>query len=328
MVSARLPSRSRAATDDGKRGANGAWARPGGGHRRPALDASSHESTLEGVTSSASHRPAAVAGLFYPEDRAALRAELRAHLAAARPVPADALPPKLIVVPHAGTVYSGAIAAQAYAWLARWPGRWRRVVLLAPAHRVFVEGLAAPSVAAFDTPLGAVPVDREALRGVAGIGGPGRSPDLGGPGAGAVVVDDHVHAREHAIEVQLPFLQTVLGEFTLVPFAVGDATPDAVAEVIERLWGGDETLVVISTDLSHYLPYARARVVDAATIERVLALDGTLAHDQACGATPLNAALAVAARHRLRPRLLDLRNSGDTAGDRARVVGYAALVFT
>jgi AmmeMemoRadiSam system protein B len=278
------------------------------------------------VTSSASHRPAAVAGLFYPEDRAALRAELRAYLAAAEPVPDDAVPPKLIVVPHAGTVYSGPIAAQAYAWLARWPGRWRRVVLLAPAHRVFVEGLAAPSVAAFDTPLGAVPVDRAALGELAG--GAATGPRPGPAGAAAVVVDDRVHAREHAIEVQLPFLQTVLGEFTLVPFAVGDATPAAVAQVIETLWGGDETLIVISTDLSHDLPYARARAVDAATIERVLALDGTLAHDQACGATPLNAALAVAARRRLRPRLLDLRNSGDTAGDRARVVGYAALVFT
>jgi AmmeMemoRadiSam system protein B len=278
------------------------------------------------VTPSARHRPAAVAGLFYPEDRAALRAEVRAHLAAARPLPGDARPPKLIVVPHAGTAYSGAIAAQAFAWLGRWPGRWRRVVLLAPAHRVFVEGLAAPSAAAFDTPLGAVPVDRAALDALAGVAGAAGGPSSAG--APAVAIDDRVHAHEHAIEVQLPFLQVALGEFTLVPLAVGDAAPAAVAAVIERLWDGDETLIVISTDLSHGLPYARARAVDAATIERVLALDGTLAHDQACGATPLNAALAVAARHRLRPRLLDLRNSGDTAGERARVVGYAALVLT
>jgi len=278
------------------------------------------------VIPSASHRPAAVAGLFYPDDRAALRAEVRAHLAAAHPVPADAAPPKLIVVPHAGTVYSGAIAAQAYAWLARWPGRWKRVVLLAPAHRVHLHGLAGPSAAFFDTPLGPVPIDRDALREDEPGAGSGTS-DLA-PGSRTVAIDDRVHEREHAIEVQLPFLQEVLGAFTLVPFAVGDAQPAAVADVIERLWGGDETLVVISTDLSHYLPYEKARAVDAATVQRVLALDARLGHEQACGATPLNAALAVAARHGLRPRLLDLRNSGDTAGDRERVVGYAAFVFT
>jgi len=278
------------------------------------------------VIPSASHRPAAVAGLFYPDDRAALRAELQAYLAAARPVPADAAPPKLIVVPHAGTVYSGPIAAQAYAWLARWPGRWKRVVLLAPAHRVFVRGLAAPSTAWFDTPLGAVPLDGSALRDAdrrVGSGSPGLTPN-----SRPVAIDDRVHEREHAIEVQLPFLQEVLGDFTLVPLAVGDAHPAEVAEVIESLWGGDETLVVISTDLSHYLPYEKARAVDSATVQRVLALDASLGHEQACGATPLNAALAVAARHGLRPRLLDLRNSGDTAGDRAHVVGYAAFVFT
>jgi AmmeMemoRadiSam system protein B len=266
------------------------------------------------VNLSASHRPAAVAGLFYPHDRAALRAELDAYLAAARAVPADAPPPKIIVVPHAGTVYSGPIAAHGYAWLARWRERWRRVVLLAPAHRVAVRGLAVPAVAAFDTPLGAVPLDRAAMAEIAALP--------------QVIVDDHAHAREHAIEVQLPFLQTVLGPFSLVPLAVGDAAPAQVAEVIERLWDGDETLIVISTDLSHYLPYARARAVDAATMARVLALDATIRHDEACGATPLNGALAAAVRHGLAPRLLDLRNSGDTAGDRASVVGYASLVFT
>jgi len=277
------------------------------------------------VIPSASHRPAAVAGLFYPDDRAALRAELRAYLAAARPVPADAAPPKLIVVPHAGTVYSGPIAAQAYAWLARWPGRWKRVVMLAPAHRVFVRGLAVPSTAWFDTPLGAIPLDADALQEIDRAAGS----DASAPARRSlpVAIDDRVHEREHAIEVQLPFLQEVLGDFTLVPIAVGEADPAEVAEVIERLWGGDETLIVISTDLSHYLPYDEARAVDATTVQRVLALDDSLGHEQACGATPLNAALAVAARHGLHPRLLDLRNSGDTAGDRDRVVGYATFVF-
>lgn len=259
-------------------------------------------------------RPAAVAGMFYPDDPAALHAELRRHLAAAPPVPPEAPPPKMIVVPHAGTVYSGPVAAGAYAWLARTPARWQRVVLLAPAHRVPVRGLAAPTGQRFATPLGEVPLDRDALDAVAALP--------------QVVFDDRPHAREHALEVQLPFLQQVLERFTLVPFVVGEAAPAAVAEVIERLWGGDETLVVVSTDLSHYLAYDEARRVDAATVRRMLAFDATIAPTEACGAAPLNGALAVAARHRLVPRLIDLRNSGDTAGDRRRVVGYASLVYT
>jgi AmmeMemoRadiSam system protein A len=186
-------------------------------------------------------------------------------------------------------------------------------VLLGPTHRVAVRGLAVPTVAAFDTPLGAVPIDRDAIATIEALP--------------QVVRSDAAHAHEHALEVQLPFLQAVLERFTLVPLAVGHATPAAVAEVIEALWGGDETLVVVSTDLSHYLGYAQARSVDAETVRRVQRFDATIAHDEACGATPLNGALLVARRHGLQPRLLDLRNSGDTAGDRARVVGYAALAF-
>lgn len=261
-----------------------------------------------------SHRPAAVAGLFYPAEPERLRATLQALLADAHPAPgAGARPPKMLVVPHAGYVYSGPIAAAAYALLAPWRDTVKRVVLLGPTHRVAVRGVAAPEVAMFDTPLGPVPVDREALTALASL-----------PQA---VASDVVHANEHAIEVQLPFLQSVLADFTLVPLAVGRATPDEVAEMIERLWGGDETLVVISTDLSHYLTHAEARAVDADTIAHVLQLDPALDHEQACGATPLAAALQLARRHGLRPRLLDLRNSGDTAGDRERVVGYASLVF-
>jgi hypothetical protein len=142
-----------------------------------------------------------------------------------------------------------------------------------------------------------------------------------------VQFNDAAHAQEHSLEVQLPFLQRVLGDFTLVPLAVGDASAVEVAQVIERLWGGDETLIVISSDLSHYLPYAQAQAVDRATVERILQLDPALDHQQACGATPLAGALLAARAHRLAPRLLDLRNSGDTAGDRARVVGYCAIAF-
>jgi AmmeMemoRadiSam system protein B/AmmeMemoRadiSam system protein A len=192
-------------------------------------------------------------------------------------------------------------------------GRIRRVVLLGPVHRVAVRGLVLPSVERFETPLGTVEVDTDAVALLQGL------PQVG--------VSDRAHAAEHSLEVHLPFLQQVLGRFALVPLAVGDATPEEVAEVLERLWGGDETLIVVSSDLSHYLPYATARAMDRATAEKMLALAPTLDHEQACGATPVNGLLAVARRRGLRAELLDLRNSGDTAGDRGRVVGYAALAL-
>jgi hypothetical protein len=206
------------------------------------------------------------------------------------------------------------VAAQAYARLARWRARIHRVVLLGPAHRVAVHGLAVPTVAAFHTPLGRVELDHDAIATL---------DDLP-----QVVASDAAHADEHALEVQLPFLQTVLERFTLVPLVVGSASADAVAQVLERLWGGDETLIVISTDLSHYLPYQQAQAIDRDTVERVLRLDPLLDHHQACGATPLGGALLAARTHGLAAQLLDLRNSGDTAGDRSRVVGYCAIAFT
>ncbi|HEX6016912.1 MAG TPA: AmmeMemoRadiSam system protein B [Burkholderiaceae bacterium] len=257
-------------------------------------------------------RPAAVAGLFYPGEAKALARQVEQLLAGAG-APEDAPAPKMLVVPHAGYVYSGAVAARAYARLARWRARVRRVVLLGPVHRVPVRGLAVPSAGAFETPLGSVELDRAAIDGLADLP--------------QVVASDAAHAQEHALEVQLPFLQTVLEHFTLVPLAVGSVAPEAVAQVIERLWGGDETLVVISTDLSHYLPYTQAQAIDRATAERIVRLDPQLDHEQACGATPLAGALLVARAHGLLPRLLDLRNSGDTAGDRSRVVGYCAVAL-
>jgi len=257
-------------------------------------------------------RPAAVAGLFYPGDANALARQVKQLLAGAA-ASDDAPAPKMLVVPHAGYVYSGAVAAHAYARLARWRARVRRVVLLGPVHRVPVRGLAVPSAAAFETPLGRVELDRAAIDGLADLP--------------QVVTSDAAHAQEHALEVQLPFLQSVLERFTLVPLAVGAASADAVAQVIERLWGGDETLLVISTDLSHYLPYAQAQAIDRATVGRIVQLDPQLDHEQACGATPLAGALMAARAHGLVPRLLDLRNSGDTAGDRSRVVGYCAVAL-
>jgi hypothetical protein len=261
-------------------------------------------------------RPPAVAGLFYPGDAAELRRALASLLdrAQAQIEPAAAAP-KIVIVPHAGYVYSGAIAARAYAQLMPFAAAIRRIVLLGPVHRVPVRGLAAPTVDAFETPLGRIAIDRAALWPLKAL------PQL--------VFDDRPHAPEHSLEVQLPFLQAVFGPaFSLVPLAVGDAKPAEVAEVIEKLWGGPETLIVISTDLSHYHPYAEARALDRRTAERIGALVTDLDPHEACGARALNGALRAAARHGLRPRLLDLRNSGDTAGDRQRVVGYAAWALT
>ena len=256
-------------------------------------------------------RPAAVAGLFYPAPPAELRRQVDLLLAEARQTPAPM--PKALIAPHAGYVYSGPIAASAYAGIARDAGRIRRVVLLGPAHRALLRGLALPGVQRFATPLGDVEIDRDAVAALRDLP--------------QVVESAPAHEAEHSLEVQLPFLQRLLGTFTLLPLAVGEATADEVAAVLDRLWGGDETLVVVSSDLSHYLPYDSARRTDRRTVDHLLDLDDRLRHEQACGATPINGLLRVARRRGLRAELLDLRNSGDTAGDRSRVVGYAALAF-
>lgn len=260
-------------------------------------------------------REPAVAGTFYPRDPAQLAREVDALLEAARADGETALhaPVKAVLVPHAGYVYSGPIAASAYRSLGSGAARVRRVVLLGPAHRVAVRGLALPGAQAFATPLGEVPVDAALVARLRAL------PQVREhPGS---------HALEHSLEVQLPFLQRLLGEFALLPLVVGDASPAEVAEVLRAVWGGDETLIVISSDLSHYLPHALAARVDRATVAQVLDRDATLSHEQACGATPLNGLLAAAIDLGLEPVLVDLRNSGDTAGDRARVVGYAAVLF-
>jgi AmmeMemoRadiSam system protein B/AmmeMemoRadiSam system protein A len=258
-------------------------------------------------------RNAAVAGLFYPGDSRKLAHEVDELLATSgEPAPRLGFP-KVLIVPHAGYIYSGPVAAQAYDELAAARGEVRRVVLLGPVHRVPVRGLAAPSSQAFATPLGTIPDDRQALAAVRDLP--------------QVVQSDAAHALEHSLEVQLPFLQKQLGEFSLVPFAVGEASVGEVAEVIERLWGARETLVVLSTDLSHYHAYDEARRIDGATLSRIAALDTDLDHEEACGATPLNGLLAVARRRGLAPRLLAACNSGDTAGGRDRVVGYSAFAL-
>ncbi len=269
---------------------------------------------LAGMAATLEIRAAAVAGRFYPGDPEALKRCIQGLLAAASPARARREdPPKALVVPHAGYIYSGPVAASAYARLAGAEGRIRRVVLLGPAHRALVPGLALPGAGAFETPLGRVPVDAELSARMAKLP--------------QVAVDPAAHAGEHSLEVQLPFLQVVLGDFTLLPVLVGGAKPGDVAAALEAVWGGPETLVVISSDLTHYLPYGVAAALDQDTCERIGRLQPVEEPSRACGAAPLNGFLRAARAHRLRPQLLDLRNSGDTAGDRDQVVGYAAFAF-
>ncbi|MDR2787928.1 MAG: AmmeMemoRadiSam system protein B [Candidatus Accumulibacter sp.] len=256
-------------------------------------------------------RPAAVAGMFYPDSPVRLGREIAAMLAGAAGEPDDC--PKAIIVPHAGYVYSGPIAASAFAMLSGGKDTIRRVLLLGPAHHVAVRGLALPDCEAFTTPLGRVPVDPLAVEAIRDLPW--------------IVLSEPAHRQEHSLEVEIPFLQVVLGEFSLLPIAVGEASPDTVAEVLDRLWSGPETLIVVSSDLSHYLPCEEARAIDAETARRILHLDPTIEPDRACGATPVNGLLLAARKRGLRVRQLDLRNSGDTAGDRRRVVGYGAFAF-
>jgi AmmeMemoRadiSam system protein B len=259
-------------------------------------------------------REAAVAGSFYPAGPGELRATVD-RLLDSVPDTVGAAPkaPRALIVPHAGYVYSGPVAATAYARLRPHREFYRRVLLLGPAHHVAFDGLALSTASAFRTPLGDVPLDSAAA---AALEHP------------AVRVFDAAHRPEHSLEVQLPFLQCVLGPFTLLPLLVGHAPANAVAGVIDLLWDGPETLVVVSTDLSHYLDYEAACSRDLDTCRAVESLDGgRIGHTEACGAAPLRGLLIAARRRGLRAVTLDLRNSGDTAGGRGRVVGYGAWMF-
>jgi AmmeMemoRadiSam system protein B len=269
-------------------------------------------------------RPPAVAGSFYPQDPRALRSMVVDCLAqardsrdlrqtAAQPERRPASRPKAVIAPHAGYIYSGPIAGSAYGAVSDALEGIERVVLIGPSHFVPFAGLALPRAEAFQTPLGLVPVDGEARRELLG--------------ASHVVTGDAPHAREHSLEVQLPFLQVLLGEVPVLPIASGEATAPQVAAALERVWGGDETLIIVSSDLSHYLDYATARAVDTATAESILACSAELDAEQACGYAPVNGLLYAARRRHLKVRLLDLRNSGDTQPDRSRVVGYGAFAL-
>ncbi len=257
-------------------------------------------------------RPPAVAGLFYPGDAEELRAHVDRLLANAAPLQSGGRI-RAIIAPHAGYVYSGPVAARAFAALRPEQARIRRAVVIGPAHQMWTPGIAAPKALAFATPLGELPVDAAAIDEIASLP--------------AVTIDDRPHAQEHSLEVELPFLQRAVGTLPIVPLVVGGAASSDVAEVLERLWD-DDTVVIVSSDLSHYLPYRAARCRDLETARAIESLESAALEDEdACGAVPLRALLTLAKRRGLCVERLDLRNSGDTAGDNKRVVGYGAWVI-
>ncbi len=257
-------------------------------------------------------RNPAVAGMFYPEDPHTLQNMLDGFLAAAN---TEGRPPKALIAPHAGYVYSGPIAASAYARLTPARDMIRRVVLLGPSHRTPFLGLALTDADTYMTPLGAVPIDKEAMAAIQPLP--------------QVKILEAAHAMEHSLEVHLPFLQTVLGDFTLAPLVVGDASAGEVAEVLEILWGGEETLIVVSSDLSHYQDYATAMSMDGETSRLIENLSPPeIDGEHACGCRPVNGLIQAARSRNMHAVTLDLRNSGDTAGPRDRVVGYGAYALT
>ncbi len=256
-------------------------------------------------------REPAVAGMFYAGRADRLRRDVESLLGNADERPGAV--PKAIIVPHAGYVYSGPIAAAAYRLLAPARHDIRRVALFGPAHRVYLDGMAVPATDAFATPLGTVRLDRDALDEIESLPG--------------LCVSEAAHRDEHSLEVQLPLLQTVLAQFTLVPVVVGQCEPELVAAAIDALWGGPETLIVISSDLSHYLPYDQATEIDAKTCGRILRKSTTLTGDEACGAQAINGLMRARHCESLRVAAVDVRNSGDTAGDKSRVVGYGSFIL-
>jgi len=287
---------------------------PGGIRKHDAFDKAASRADRAAVhvapNSPSRVRPAAVAGRFYPASAEALQREVNHHLTSAIVTPPNTSP-KAIIAPHAGYPYSGPIAGSAFAAWASHPLPARRVVVVGPAHYVDFEGLALSSADAFDTPLGPMPVDAESKRLLLD--------------RGLAHVHDRAHQPEHSLEVELPFLGTTLTGCSIVPLLVGDAAASQVAEALDLLWGGPETVLVVSSDLSHYLDYEAARAVDEETrglIEELeaQALDAT----HACGWLAIAGLLLVARNRGLQPRTIDLRNSGDTAGSRDRVVGYGA----
>lgn len=256
-------------------------------------------------------RQPAVAGMFYPENPAELETMVESMLAA---VPATGPVPKALIAPHAGYPFSGPVAAHAYAALRKVRGCIQRVVLLGPAHRVYLRGLALPGVDLFATPLGPIEIDNEAVEAIESLP--------------QVTIMEEAHREEHSLEVHLPFLQRCLEHFRLVPLVVGDAPPGQVAEVLELLWGEKDTLILISSDLSHYHDYETASAIDAGTVEYIRNLElEAIGPQQACGCMPIRGLLHLIRNRNMTVDVLDVRNSGDTAGPRNRVVGYASFAI-
>lgn len=257
-------------------------------------------------------RQPAVSGSFYPDDPTVLRRTIMDYIASVKSVSTR---PKAIIAPHAGYIYSGPIAASAYAPLKNLEIPVQRIVLVGPSHRVGFEGLALSSATFYSTPLGDIPIDLKAQESILDLP--------------FVQINDHAHLREHSLEVHLPFLQEVLGSFNLIPVVAGIASAEQVAQVLKLLWGGPETLIVISSDLSHYHDYYTAQKLDSATTEAIEKLDWhKLDFEAACGRVPVSGLLYAAEKYGLQAETVDLRNSGDTAGSHDRVVGYGAYLFS
>ncbi|MCP4488018.1 MAG: AmmeMemoRadiSam system protein B [Gammaproteobacteria bacterium] len=256
-------------------------------------------------------RPSAVAGMFYEVEKNVLQVQVNNLLEqSVMPIATDAA---ALVVPHAGYVYSGAVAAQAYKTIESRIDTIERVVLFGPAHRVYLNGMAIPASKAFSTPLGDIRLDQDSLDQIRDL------PD--------VVVSDEAHRQEHSLEVQLPFLQTLLGDFRLIPVVVGDCQADSIANVLDNLWGGAETLVVISSDLSHFHTYQQACQIDAQTCKRIVQKHSDIKGVEACGARVINGLMRTKHCQKLTVGLISACNSGDTAGDKTRVVGYGAFIL-
>lgn len=257
-------------------------------------------------------RKAAVAGQFYPNDRKELDAAVQYYLSQATPNSGAA--PKAIIAPHAGYIYSGPMAAEAYATLRSARKIIQRVILLGPCHHVALQGLGLPSVDYFHTPLGDIPIDKIAAKKILNLP--------------QVQTFDATHEREHSLEVHVPFLQVVLDDFTLVPMVVGSASAEQVAEVLDQLWGGPETIIVVSSDLSHYLDYKTAQKLDASTSLAIESFNYTdIKREQACGRIPMSGLLSIAKHRGMRVKTLGVCNSGDTAGSKDKVVGYGSWAF-
>ena len=264
-----------------------------------------------------SRRKSALSATFFEADPNQLARSVDGYVHQDRAITAKAACPKIIIAPHAGHIYSGSVAGKAYALLAAHASRIRRVVMLGPSHRVYFKGIALPGAASFETPLGALPLDTLGFAALADFP--------------FISTRHDAHAQEHCLEVHVPFLQRTLPHAALVPLLVGDVPPQAVAQVLRRLWASEDTVFIISTDLSHFHAYHHANTLDAATCTKILALDATLHHDQACGATPVNGALEFARARGMHISQLQRLNSGDTGGNspqgRERVVGYASFAL-